>query len=236
MNILTIIVILYLIMEIYRGYKRGAVRMILSLVGTMIVFALSLILMPYVSQFLCEYTSIDETVSEEIDAYVSEKIEDTLWQSMSGESVPELSDGQKMLLAQFDLEQKYQDWLEKSQFSPEQSLFHIGEFLDYLNEAVTELVMSVIAFIATFVLLRLILAVLLGLSSVITSLPVISQVNHWSGAALALVEALLLLWCLCLVLELGATSDWGSDLMEQVNESIFLQLIYQNNPIINYIR
>lgn len=232
MNILTVIIVLYLGIAVYRGYKRGAVRMILSLVGTFVVFALSIALTPDVSQFLQEYTSLDETISQQIDDYVSDQIGDVLSQSMIGTGMTEISDGQEILLQQFDLEQKYQDWLEESGISPEQSLFHISEFLDYLNQAVTEFVMNIIAFIVTFIFLRILLAVLLILFHVLTALPVISQVNHLSGAALSLVEALLILWCLCLVLEVCAASQWGSELINQVNESAFLQLIYQNNLVI----
>lgn len=234
MNLLTIVVLVYLLGSIFWGYQRGAVRMILALTGTIVTIILASILTPVISEFLENNTSLKSLIYEGVDQYVGTALEETLEQSVdtwNHETFPEL---EEKALENLPLPKKWCKWLETNNTQEQYDLLGVDNFTDYVNSMITDFIFTCICFAFVFIVAKLIISVLLLVLNGITSLPVIHQMNGLAGVVIALVESLIVLWCLCLALFAFGTSGIGNSLMEQINESVFLQLIYNNNPIMNF--
>lgn len=234
MNLLTIIVLVYLLIAICLGYQRGAVRMILALAGTIVTIILASVLISPISGFLESYTPLKSIIYDGVDQYVGSVLEEKLQQSVdtwNNETLPEL---EAEALENLPLPKEWCKWLETNNTQEQYNRLEVDNFLDYVNSMITNFIFTCICFAIVFVVVKLIISVLLMILNGITSLPVIHQMNGLAGVVIALVESLIMLWCLCLILSAFGTSDIGKSFMQQINESVFLQLIYNNNPIMNF--
>ena len=96
---------------------------------------------------------------------------------------------------------------------------------------IAEVILQRIAWILTFLAVSLLLGVLVHVLDLIAKLPVLDSVNHMGGLVVGLLEGLVIVWILFLVITLCQGNEWGSQMMEEVQENVFLKLLYENNPI-----
>ncbi|MGN0298183.1 MAG: CvpA family protein [Lachnospiraceae bacterium] len=238
MNILLIVVVVYLLVMLIRGYMTGAVRMLLSLVGTIVTLVLAYILSPYVSNFLETYTPVRQAVESGVAQYLGEPLEEELQKTLDDwekQQKEELKEAENQALDGLSLPKSWLKLLRKNNTEEQYKALEVDNFIDYVNKMVANVIVSCISFSILFIIIKIIIWALLLVSDAITSLPLIHQVNGLAGVAVALVEALLMLWCLSLVLSAFSTTSFGQSCMAQISDSIFLQLIYNNNPLMKLL-
>lgn len=100
---------------------------------------------------------------------------------------------------------------------------------EWIAEQAADAVVERIAWILVFILISILLGVLIHVLDIIAKLPGIDTINHAGGLAVGLLEGLVIVWIFFLVITLCQGSEWGSQMMNEIQENPFLELLYENN-------
>lgn len=227
MNWLTIAVILFLIVEVLIGLKRGFVKMALSLFAMVIALAITSAVGPYVKEGLSEYTpwqtNIQMSIQESFDGYLEDQME-----MME-------PDQENDLLDQLPIPDVLTGLLKDNNNSAVYEKLGVDTLTAYVSSYLANMIMSAIAYVITFIGVFLLLKILFHFLNLVTRIPGLKQLNSVAGGILALVQGLIFLWILCLALTAFANTDWGIHAMEMVKESSFLSLIYNHNLLMQLL-
>ncbi|MFQ9511289.1 MAG: CvpA family protein [Lachnospiraceae bacterium] len=227
MNWLTIAVIVFLIgMSIY-GYKKGLLRIALSLTATIITIVLTIFLNPYVEDFMREETRISNSIQKGISSYLEEDITDKIDSLSPKEEIT--------IIDKIPLPKAISNELKENNNLESYQKIGVNNFWDYLSTYLTDIVVRALAFVITFILAFIVLRLLFFVLNIVSHLPVIHGANKVAGAMLGFVEGLLLLWVLCLIATACGSTEIGSQMLEMIQSSVFLSFLYNNNLLIKIL-
>lgn len=218
---LPIAVGVFLISMMLYGHYRGFLRQCVS-VGALIITIMAVrYATPYVTGFLQENTQIRQSVAQMM---VQATGIDGLQEEQ--EDMPAL---QRIAIENLKLPQSMKDALIENNNSEVYQLLGVDRFIEYVSTYLAGMlinaIVSVLMFLATFILIQLLVRWL----DLIARLPIIYGLNKIAGALLGLAHGLLLLWVGGLLLDLFSATPLGSSLMDQVRESAWLSFLYQYN-------
>lgn len=227
MNWLTVAVLLFLLAEVLIGWKRGFVKMALSLFAVVIALVITSAAGPYVKEGLSTYTpwqtNIQESIRESFDGYLADQME-TLGQDQENER-----------LDQLPIPDILTNLLKENNNSAVYEKLGVDTLTDYVSSYLANMILTVIAYVITFIFVFILLKIVFHFLHLVTRIPGLKQLNSAAGVILALVQGLILLWILCLVLTAFANTDWGIQTMGMIKESSFLSLIYNHNLLLQLL-
>lgn len=102
-------------------------------------------------------------------------------------------------------------------------------FASYISHAVSEQIVILLAYFATFLAVFFVLRVIVLLLNVLEHLPLLHGINKLAGLIFGLAEGLLAVWLLGLALTMAGTTGLGQSAARCISESSFLTAIYGNN-------
>ena len=102
-------------------------------------------------------------------------------------------------------------------------------FASYISHAVSEQIVILLAYFATFLAVFFVLRVIVLLLNVLEHLPLLHGINKLAGLIFGLAEGLLAVWLLGLALTMAGTTGLGQSAARCIGESSFLTAIYGNN-------
>lgn len=111
----------------------------------------------------------------------------------------------------------------------------VSTFQDYLIGFIATGILNVAAFLASVLIVHLLLWLLISALSILANLPVIRVVNRVAGLALGLLQAMLVLWLAFLILSLVSGTGIGMQLMKMVESSTWLNWLYQSNLFLKIV-
>ncbi|MFR8033547.1 MAG: CvpA family protein [Lachnospiraceae bacterium] len=227
MNWLTVAVILFLLVEVLIGWKRGFVKMALSLFAVVIALVITLAAGPYVKEGLSAHTpwqtNIQESIRESFDGYLMDQME-----TME-------PDQENALLDQLPIPEVLTNLLKENNNSAVYEKLGVDTLTSYVSSYLANMIMTAIAYVITFIFVFILLKIVFHFLHLVTRIPGLKQLNSAAGVILALVQGLILLWVLCLVLTAFANTDWGMQVMGMIKESSFLSLIYNHNLLLQLL-
>lgn len=106
---------------------------------------------------------------------------------------------------------------------------------DNVSEKIADVVIKVIAFLGVVIVFSILSNVLLEVIKIIEKIPIIGGANKIIGLFVGLFKSMIIVWVFsaCLVFVNRITDCKG--IMDCIKESVFLQVLYNNNPIIKII-
>ena len=111
----------------------------------------------------------------------------------------------------------------------------VSTFQDSLVGFIATGILNVAAFLASVLIVHLLLWLSISALSILANLPVIRVVNRVAGLALGLLQALLVLWLAFLILSLVSGTGIGMQLMKMVESSTWLNWLYQSNLFLEIV-
>lgn len=111
----------------------------------------------------------------------------------------------------------------------------VSTFQDYLIGFIATGILNVVAFLASVLIVHLLLWLSISALSILANLPVIRVVNRVAGLALGLLQAMLVLWLAFLILSLVSGTGIGMQLMKMVESSTWLNWLYQSNLFLKIV-
>lgn len=214
MNWLVIAFFAILAGNIYQGYKKGFLRIALSLVSWIVVVVAANAFAPQMTELLISQTTIDETIMQTIQQAVTETVENI---NIEQQLPPELN---KLLL---DRNISFEELFQANMIETEKLLPYISSILQILCTIILLIALKIILFIIDKVF------------ALATNLPLIGQADKFLGLALGLIKGILLTWILMTMITFGAMINGDFSIITTIHESQILTWLYENNIVLNFI-
>ncbi len=213
MNWLLLVVILIMAWSIFRGYTKGFLRIIYSLVAWIVVVFLAAAATPYVSQMISDKTSIGE------------KVYDTTYNKIST-TIQEKDQPQEDSLENLGI---------KVPKNVADKLFKETGVYDTIAGNVSNLAVNGVSFVLLLLIFALALKILFQIIKVVEKIPVIGGMNKSLGVLLGAVKGIILIWLLFAIVALNSTSETGIKVISYIYESNITTFLYENNGVLSLI-
>ena len=233
MNILTGIIVLVFLLFMIRGYRRGLIKSLASVISLAASVVLVSFVTPYVSQFLQEQTPVY--------TYVMEKCQESFTVSMDEteekkETEKTGSQMQKRAIEELPIPDMLQNLLIQNNTEKIYRELAVNSFNDYVPKFMANLIMNIISFVLTWVIVASFIWLAVMTLDVIANLPVIHGINQILGLGLGAVQALALVWIAFLVITIFSGTAIGKLLMEMIEKSFLLGKLYDGNVFLNFLQ
>ncbi len=233
MNILTGIIVLVFLLFMIRGYRRGLIKSLASVISLAASVVLVSFVTPYVSQFLQEQTPVY--------TYVMEKCQESFTVSMDEteekkETEKTGSQMQKRAIEELPIPDMLQNLLIQNNTEKIYRELAVNNFNDYVPKFMANLIMNIISFVLTWVIVASFIWLAVMTLDVIANLPVIHGINQILGLGLGAVQALALVWIAFLVITIFSGTAIGKLLMEMIEKSFLLGKLYDGNVFLNFLQ
>ena len=229
MNVLLVVIVAFFGINALAGMKRGLIKTVFSMFSVIVALLATAFLSPVLTQWLQGNENVMEYFVEKADAVLPfGEVESML-------NLEKKEAEQKRFLDSLPLPESIREQLAQNNSRDFYKTLGVDTFRAYLCNYIACMIISALSFVATFVAMLILLKVLCFSLDLISKLPVLNQVNHLLGMAAGLAYALLLVWVGGVILTALGSTEAGSSLMKQVNDSAFLSFLYNNNPLMGKV-
>ncbi len=243
MNQVLVTVIIIFGLNVFIGYHKGLMQIILSLVSTVAGIVLAFALTPMISDLTIEYTPIDDMVAIAIDRLgetepIEEEVE-SLWPTAE-EEVEEIPvdlplQDQIVLIEGADMPEFLKETLLTNNNKEIYDQLGVENFGDYVVRYMVEWAIRCLVFVLLFVIISGLLRALVSYMDIISKLPVIRGLNKWGGAILGSGFSLIIIWIGFLLIALLYSTTFGSLCLEMIESNALLRLLYDTNVFMNML-
>lgn len=228
-NWLLVVVLLYMVLSVGNGYRKGLVKMIVSVVALFVAIGISRIVAPQVEEYLRQETVVYEQIQKKTEAYVDQMLEEKLKNGLFSVS------DQAYAIEELPLPKYIRTALTKNNVEKVYQALGVNAFEDYVSGALAEVAIRAISFVFSFVAVGIGVWLAAKLIEGIFKLPGLNWLNRLGGAAVGGLKALVVLWILCLVVTAAAGTTMGQQILRMIRESQVLSAIYNHNYLMDWI-
>lgn len=209
--ILDIIIVAIIALNVYLCYKKGLVNLAVGLIAVFAAIVLSVLFYKPVTNIIIENTQFDET------------IEKSIIENFSAD-VPEGAEvGYTGILSY--LETEVGNAVNKTQ----------NEVVYESAGAISIKVINLISFIVIFTVVRVALFALTFIADVITSLPILKQLDDVGGILYGIIKALLIIYVVLAVIFFIANLTTNTTISDAISSSYITKFFYENNILLNIL-
>ena len=220
--IATIVVIAFLIFFVIYGYIRGFLKIILTTMALVVTIVAAGLLAPTVAGWL-ETTFVGKNIDQRIGSYLEKTIDSPV--------INNVEKAQNAVIEKLPLPKYMREDIREKNTAGEYVALKVTNFTGYLKTRLVKSLVKVIACVLLLVLIYVIIRILLRISGAINRIPIVGGINRLFGAIVGLFEGLLILWCLCLIITMFASTKFGIQVVDVINSSKVLKYIYDHNGI-----
>ena len=241
-----------------RGYRRGLIKSLASVISLVASLALVSFVTPYVSQFLQEQTPVYTYVMEKCQESftvtldeVNEKVTEAGTETGEGDVTLKTeknndivgnaagtisSQIQKSAIEELPLPNVLKNLLIRNNTEITYKELAVNSFNDYVPKFMANLIMNIISFIVTWIIVASFIWLAVMTLDVIANLPVIHGMNQVLGLLLGFMQALAIVWIAFLVITIFSSTAIGKLLMEMIEKSVILDKLYDLNVFLNFLQ
>lgn len=204
--IIDIILILFIALGAFLGYKKGLINVIFSIVTILISIILSLLLQAPVANALSKSKMSDNiniAVKENIEKIVSDKSED-------------------------NQNNKIYDMVLKQVLSKE----NISEQAN----KITMFIIKGISFVAVFIIVTVILFILKSVLNLVFDLPLLHSINKLGGLGAGAIKNIVIIYVVLALIAFTSPLPFViNNITPKINNTIITKILYNNNLLVNVI-
>ena len=219
------------------GFKKGLTGSLLKIISFILALVIAFLLFKPVSNFIVDHTNWDETLEQAIRQTL---IEENSQENNQEENI-EIQNGEGKE-AQIGNEEKV-----KKQSMSEVMIDYINETIENAgteakntivdatarNVAVT--IINVGVLIVLFVVSRIILVFIKGLTQLITKLQIIKQFDKLGGILYGLLEAFIIIYVILAILSFVSPMISQTGILQAIENSFLGSIMYNNNLLLKLI-
>lgn len=205
--IIDIAIIAIIALFIFLGYKRGLVKVIISLIAFIIAIIITLILYKPVSNLIIDNTQIDENIADSIYSNIG---------------ITNLEQEDEFI--------KYLDQYTQENLGESGSTI-LGNSVDEIARKVIEICCMIVIYLVA----RVLLLALSLLSGFITNLPIIRQFNELGGAVYGVFQGLFIIYVALAVVFIIASTSVNTQIISTIESSHIGNFMYSNNLILKIL-
>lgn len=225
MNWLVIVVLLVLIAYTVRGYRRGMLRVLYSLLGLIVTILFVAWSTPYISKFIRENTRIYQRIEEKCEEQVREKTQEDI-------SNKTREDANILEEYGITLPEALEDTLfQKVQEGSDNILESTGAYTA-MAQRLAEFAVDGIAFFVALIICAILLHFVGRAIDIVSKIPVLKGINQILGLVAGLLQGLIVVWIFCYFITAIQAFPSGQHLMTLVRSSRLLSILYNNNMVV----
>lgn len=239
-------VILILVIFALIGWRKGVIRLVLSLVSMIITIMAAVVIAPLATTAIKNNTNIDENIAQsiytvlyenkEVDEYFEDK------QVLTGGI--DISQVESHIQTVTDVVAEVGDKInlpesltEAVKAMPDSELMSV--IREYGEASVKEITIRLIAFrladivltAIAYLVIMVVLRVVVAATGLIRRLPVIKQADKLGGLIVGLVEGIAVVWIFFTVVTAISGTQAASNILVQIHGNAILESLYNCNPI-----
>lgn len=209
--ILDIAIIAIVALSIFLGYKKGLVKVAVKLCAFLIAVIVSLVFYNPVSNMIIDNTQLDE------------KIESVIIENGTKEIEQGDEEEQKNIL------ENMKGYVENTVAQTQ------NEIVKNAAKEISIRLINILAIVALFIATRVLLILLVLISDLITSIPIIKQFNEIGGILYGAIRGLAIIYVILAIVFLITSITANNSIIQMINSSYITQFMYNNNILLNII-
>lgn len=225
MNWLLIIVLLIIVFSAVRGFWRGLLRVLFSLVSVLVLIGLVTFATPHVSQFIADHTQIDTVISENISAKIQNSAETAVDSAISNQKEGLEAAG----ISLPDVLEKH--IFEKGVQGAEHAVADTGIY-EQAGDQMAGIVIAVVSFLVALIFACIVVWLIGKATDVVNKIPIIKGINRFLGFFAGGFEGFIIVWLFFMLVSIISGSQLGQHLIQNINDSEFLAFLYNHNAVL----
>lgn len=204
------------------GYHRGLIKTLMTLLSSVIALILSFIMYPMINALLRLtpiYTYTNKWVAHRIEG-----INFGTGVQTQGSAIIENITWMPSFISEELIKNNNQEVYK---------LLNVSSITDYISSYLTNIIISLLAVIITWLILKILLVFFLETANGIAShVPIVSNINKVGGGLIGIGKGLLAIWIICLVVPIIITYPIFEGINSYIIESYVGKWLYENNMIL----
>lgn len=220
---LGIVVLSILILCVWRGYRRGFIKEIVSFFFVFLSLSLAWAINPYINEFLVQKTPIYNTIQETCTNFVQSQGEEKA--EYETDSTGNLIDGLKLP----DLLRKN---LEENNNAETYAALSVDTMTEYVSGYLARTVVNGLSYVLAYILSTIMIRLIAYVLNLIAGLPVLKTANKLTGGAVGFLKGIVFIWIAFLVLTVLCSTEIGKTALELIEKDTLLSILYQYDPLV----
>ena len=225
MNLLVLGILAFILLLVFRGYRKGFFKSAASAIGIVLAVLLTAVLYPGVNKLLCQYTVLDDVIEQKI----IEKFE------LPEETKTATRNEEIDTIENLDLPDNVKGWLIANCNGETFLESGVDNVCSYIAKSLTAMVMRGISYVLTLLVLLLLLHILIMVLDVANYIPIVKSINKAGGAIFGAGQGILIVWIFMGIVTLLSTFSWAYQVMQMIDESPLLAWLYQKDIFLKII-
>ncbi len=225
-SILLLIVLGLLALCTWNGYRKGFLKIVLSMVAMVATVIIGIWINPYVSQFLKERTTMYETLQKHSERILDEMIGEELKNGITSRTE------QMNMIENLNLPESIKKILIENNNNGAYQLLSVDNFEGYISNYLAGVMLNSIAFVGSFLIVGFLIKIVFVMADIVGRIPGIKGLNKMIGGVIGFLQGILILWILCLIVTAFIGTSWGKDIMGEIQKSQILSFIYDHNYLL----
>lgn len=209
--LLDIIIIAIMAISIFLGYKKGLVKVAVKLCAFLIAVIITFVFYKPVSNMIIDNTELDEKIQSVIIENGTKKIEESSEEEKNG------------------FLEDMQEYVDNTVTQAQNGI------VENAAKEISISLINIMVIVGLFIATRLILVLLVLISDLITSLPIIKQFNELGGVLYGVIRGLALIYLLLAIVFLIVSVSANNSILTTIDSSIITKFLYENNILLNII-
>ena len=225
MNLLVLGILAFILLLVFRGYRKGFFKSAASAIGIVLAVLLTAILYPGVNKLLCQYTVLDDVIEQKI----IEKFE------LPEETKTATRNEEIDTIENLDLPDNVKGWLIANCDGETFLESGVDNVCSYIAKSLTAMVMRGISYVLTLLVLLLLLHILIMVLDVANYIPIVKSINKAGGAIFGAGQGILIVWIFMGIVTLLSTFSWAYQVIQMIDESPLLAWLYKKDIFLKII-
>ena len=225
MNLLVLGILAFILLLVFRGYRKGFFKSAASAIGIVLAVLLTAILYPGVNKLLCQYTVLDDVIEQKI----IEKFE------LPEETKTARRNEEIDTIENLDLPDNVKGWLIANCNGETFLESGVDNVCSYIAKSLTAMVMRGISYVLTLLVLLLLLHILIMVLDVANYIPIVKSINKAGGAIFGAGQGILIVWIFMGIVTLLSTFSWAYQVIQMIDESPLLAWLYKKDIFLKII-
>lgn len=226
MNILSIIIGVIILGFALKGLKNGLILTICSFLIVFIAVAVTQILTPQVTSMIRSNDSLVTTISEKVKDVIFSDEDDEM---ENGNQVDVVDSNDEGIIKDLGIPKVMKDQLLKNNNEDTYESLGVTSLQDYISLYIGYSLINCVTYIIVFLVVTALLKVIAHVLNLVSKLPVINTLNKFGGFAVGLAEGAIVTWLLFIVFVVISNTSLGVAIYKQIEESVWLSYLYNNN-------
>ncbi len=208
------------------GYTKGLIRVVFSVVSIFLTIGLVAWMTPHVSEFMETKTPIYDTIKKKCVENIQIKTKEEVGQKAEEQ--------EPLRIAGIEIPKEFQELLQEKTADAADEMLEQNGVYEQIGDYIAGILLNIIACIISFILVVLVLRILINLLDIVAKFPVLNSVNHLGGTLAGAAEGIIMVWILFFIITLCQSSQWGQNLLDDINQNVLMKILYENN-IVQYL-